>query len=113
MQTVVETRHYFARAEKLLSESERNELIDLLASHPLRGQVLPGTGGLRKIRFARSGRGRSSGVRVIYYFHTAETPLYLLEIFGKNEKADLTAGERNALSKVAAEIKRQLQRGRM
>jgi hypothetical protein len=110
MQTVVETRHYVSRAEKLLSENERNELIDFLATHPLRGDVLAGTGGIRKVRFARSGRGKSGGVRVIYYQYSAERPIYLLEIFGKNEKANLTAAERNALAKVVAEIKQQLQR---
>jgi hypothetical protein len=76
----------------------------------LRGDVLAGTGGIRKVRFARSGRGKSGGVRVIYYYYGAETPIYLLEIFGKNEKADLTAAERNALAKVVAEIKQQFRR---
>jgi hypothetical protein len=110
MQTVVETRHYAARAEKFLSEDERNSLIDFLASDPLRGDVLAGTGGIRKVRFARGGRGRSGGARVIYYFYNAENPIYLLEIFGKTEKANLTAAERNAMAKVAAEIKQQLLR---
>jgi len=76
----------------------------------LRGDVLVGTGGIRKVRFARGGRGKSGGVRVIYYFYNAEEPIYLLEVFGKNEKANLTAAERNALAKVVAEIKQQLER---
>ena len=110
MQTVVETRHYAARAEKFLSESERDALIDFVAFAPLRGDVLVGTGGIRKVRFARGGRGKSGGVRVIYYFYNAEEPIYLLEVFGKNEKANLAAAERNALAKVVAEIKKQIQR---
>ena len=110
MQTVVETRHYAARAEKLLAESARNELIDFLATHPLRGDILAGTGGLRKVRFARGGRGKSGGVRVIYYYASAETPIFLLEIFGKNQKASLTAAELHAIGKAAAEIKQQVQR---
>jgi hypothetical protein len=110
MPTVVETRHYAARAEKFLSESERDALIDFVAFAPLRGDVLVGTGGIRKVRFARGGRGKSGGVRVIYYLYTTEKPIYLLEIFGKNEKANLSAAQRNALAKVAAEIKQQLQR---
>jgi len=113
MQTVVETRHFVARAERLLSEAERNELIDFLATYPLRGDLLVGTGGIRKIRFAKSGRGKSGGVRAIYYYHSAENPIYLLEIFGKNEKANLTKAERNALAKVVAEIKQQLQRSKI
>jgi hypothetical protein len=105
MQTVVETRHFVARAERLLSENERNELINFLATHPLRVDVLAGTGGIRKVRFARSGRSKSGGVRVIYYFHNAEKPIFLLEIFGKSEKANLTSAERNRLAKIVAEIK--------
>jgi hypothetical protein len=112
MQTVVETQHYVARAEKLLSEDERNELIDFLATHPLRGDVLAGTGGIRKVRFAKGGRGKSGGVRVIYYYYGAERPIYLLEIFAKSEKSNLTRAERNALARVVAEIKQQLQRRR-
>jgi len=110
MQTVVETRHYVSRAEKLLLENERNELIDFLATDPSRGDVLAGTGGIRKIRFARRGRGKSGSVRVIYYYYNAERPIYLLDVFGKNEKANLTTAERNALAKVVAEIKKQLRR---
>ncbi len=70
----------------------------------------PALGGIRKVRFARSGRGKSAGVRVIYYYYNAERPIYLLEIFGKNEKANLTLAERNALAKVVNEIKQQFQR---
>jgi hypothetical protein len=108
MQTVVETHHYVARAEKLLSENERNEVIDSLAAHPLRGDILAGTGGIRKVRFAKGGRGKSGGVRVIYYYSSGEKPIYLLEIFAKNEKSSLTAAERNALAKVVVEVKHRL-----
>ncbi len=110
MQTVVETRHYAARAEKLLSEDERNDLIDSIAADPLQGDLLVGTAGLRKVRFAKGGRGKSGGVRVIYYYHRVDRPIYLLEIFGKNEQANLSKAERNALAKVVVEIKKQLER---
>ena len=112
MQTVVETSHYAARAARFLSESERNELIDYLAFHALRGVILAGTGGIRKLRYGKGGRGKSGGVRVIYYYQSQETPIFLLEIFAKSEKSNLTASERNALAKVAAEIKDQFQRTR-
>ena len=102
-------QHYVSLLQNKIY-SERYALIDFLASAPLRGDVLAGTGGIRKVRFARGGRGKSGGVRVIYYFYTAAKPIYLLEIFGKNEKANLAVAERNALAKVAAEIKQQLQR---
>ena len=102
-------QHYVSLLQNKIY-SERYALIDSLASAPLRGDVLAGTGGIRKVRFARGGRGKSGGVRVIYYFYTAAKPIYLLEVFGKNEKANLAVAERNALAKVAAEIKQQLQR---
>jgi hypothetical protein len=110
MQTVGETRHFVARAGKLLSKNGRNELIDFVATRPLRGDLLAGTGGMRKVRFARGARGKSGGVRVIYYYYSTEKPIFLLEIFGKNEWASLTAKERNRLAKIVAEIKRQFQR---
>lgn len=110
MQTVVETRHFILRVERLLSEIERHELIDFIAGHPLKGDVVIGTGGLRKVRFGRGARGKSGGVRVIYYYYNADHPIFLLEIFGKNEQADLSKAERNALAKVVAEIKAELQR---
>ena len=57
-----------------------------------------GTGGVRKLRWGKGGRGKSGGVRVIYYFHDELLPLYLLTLFAKNEQANLTARERNTLA---------------
>lgn len=75
MQTVVETSSFIRRAEKLLSDDERKELIDYLTSHPESGDVIPDTSGVRKVRFAAKGKGKSGGVRVIYYFLDEGTPL--------------------------------------
>ena len=100
MITVAETPEYAKRAAKLLSESERTGLISYLAAHPSAGDVMEGTGGVRKIRWARRGRGKSGGVRVIYFYYNEGIPLYLLTIYGKNEKDNLSDGERNALAKL-------------
>jgi len=62
---------------------------------------MEGTGGIRKLRWAREGKGKSGGVRIIYFYHNNEMPLYLLTLYGKNEKDDLSASERNALAKLA------------
>ena len=59
-----------------------------------------GTGGIRKLRWGRGNRGKSGGVRVIYYYHDDRIPLYLLTVFGKNEQANLTKAERNDLAKL-------------
>jgi hypothetical protein len=64
-----------------------------------------GTGGVRKARFGAMGRGKSGGVRVIYYFYDQDTPIYALLIYGKNERADLTSDERKSVAAFAAAIK--------
>ena len=81
-------------------------MIDHLAAQPRAGDLIQGTGGIRKLRWARGGRGKSGGVRVIYYFHSDRIPLYLLTVFGKGEKADLSKGERNELAKLVDVLKR-------
>ena len=105
MQTVVETPAFIRRAEKLLSEDEHDDLIAYLATHPLAGDEIVGTGGVRKVRFGAKGKGQSGGVRVIYYFYDRDIPIYALLIYGKNERADLTAEQRKAVASFAAAIK--------
>lgn len=105
MQTVVETPTFIRRAEKLLNEAERSALIAYLASHPLEGDEIVGTGGIRKFRFGAMGKGKSGGVRVIYYFYDQGMPIYALLIYGKNERADLSAEQRKAVASFAAAIK--------
>lgn len=96
--TVAELPEYLRRAGKLLAEVDRRAIIDHLAAHPAAGDLIEGTGGVRKLRWARDGRGKSGGVRVIYYFHSEVMPLYLLTMFAKNERANLSKAERNALA---------------
>ncbi|MCI0653125.1 MAG: type II toxin-antitoxin system RelE/ParE family toxin [Methylococcaceae bacterium] len=61
---------------------------------------MQGTGGIRKFRWSRQSTGKSGGVRVIYYCHNKQMPLYLLTVFGKGEKANLNKTERNELAKL-------------
>lgn len=91
MQTVVATPVFFRRTEKLLSKDEHDDLIAYLAMHALVGDEIVGAGGVRKVRFAGGGKGKSGGVRVIYYYYDQEIPIYALLIYAKNERADLTA----------------------
>jgi hypothetical protein len=84
----------------ILSTAEVKALIDHLAQKPRAGVLIPGTGGIRKLRWARSGMGKSGGARVIYYYHGERLPLYLLSVFGKNDKANLNKAETNELHKL-------------
>ncbi|MCI5130836.1 MAG: addiction module toxin RelE [Candidatus Electrothrix sp. EH2] len=104
MNTVVELPEFIRRAEKLLRDAEREHLIQYLAANPRAGVLLQGTGGIRKLRWKREGYGKSGGVRVIYYFHDDRYPLFLLTLFGKSEKANISKAERNILAKLAEEL---------
>lgn len=102
--TVAELPSYLRVADKLLGEDERKEIVQYLALHPSAGVLIQGTGGVRKLRWSREGRGKSGGVRVVYYFHSEHMPLYLLTMFAKNERANLTAAERSVLSRLVDEL---------
>ena len=71
-----------------------------MAAHPDAGDEVRGTGGARKVRFAAKGKGKSGGVRVITFFSGPEIPVFLLNVFAKNEKIDLSAEERSTLKKI-------------
>jgi len=102
--TVAETESFRRKVGQLFSENEKDELIAYLSMHPNAGILIKGAGGIRKLRWSRSGRGKSGGVRAIYYFHSQEMPLYLLTLFGKKEKANITMKEKNILSKMVREL---------
>lgn len=86
---VVETPDFIAATRKLMGEDERVALIGYLARNPLNGDIIPGTGGMRKLRWALEGRGKRGGARVIYYFHNERIPLFALDAYAKNEKTNL------------------------
>lgn len=102
MITIAETHEYHKRATKLLSDNEQKNIIDYLSDHPKSGDLMQGTGGIRKLRWSRDGKGKRGGVRIIYYYHSEKMPLYLLTIFGKGEKANISKSERNLLAKLVA-----------
>ena len=94
MQTVVETKPFSRRADSILQPDERLDLIAYLAANPMDGDVIPGTGGIRKLRWRAKGKGKSGGVRVIYCTYDAAQPIFALLIYSKNEADDLTADEK-------------------
>ena len=98
MQTIVELPEFLKKSDKLLTDSERQSIINYLASHPESGVLIQGTGGIRKLRWSAQGKGKGGGVRVVYYYHNETMPLFLLTVFGKGEKANLSKSERNKLA---------------
>ena len=100
MITIAELPEYIRGAGKLLDAAERQDIVSYLAAHPKAGDLMEGTGGVRKLRWGRGNQGKSGGVRVIYYFHSDAMPLYLLTLFAKNERANLSKSERNELSEL-------------
>jgi hypothetical protein len=84
-----------------MDDAERAELVNYLAYHPTAGVILPGTGGVRKLRWGLEGRGKRGGARVIYYYHDMEMPLYLVTAYAKNESENLSQAEINTLQKIA------------
>ena len=107
MQTVAETPTFSRQADKLFSEDEKRELIDYLAENPLAGDEISGTGGVRKIRFGASGRGKRGGVRVIYFYGGERLPIYALLAYSKSDKTDLSPAERRAVAALVEAIKSQ------
>lgn len=88
-----------------MSVDDRATVIGEIARNPKAGDIVQGTGGVRKMRIALPGRGKSGGARVIFYYQDDEWPVLLLEVFAKNEQANLTKAQRNALAKLIAELK--------
>lgn len=105
MQTVVEAKPFSRRADEILQPEERLDLVAYLAANPLAGDIIAGTGGIRKLRWKAKGKGKSGGVRVIYYTYDEAQPIFALLMYGKNQADDLTADEKRTLSKIAADIK--------
>lgn len=100
MHTIVEMPEFLRRAEALISEDEKQGIINYLAAHTETGIAMKGTGGIRKLRWAIGNKGKSGGIRIIYYYHNTDMPLFLLSLFGKSEKANLDKSERNDLAKL-------------
>ena len=97
---IVESPDFVADAKAAgVKDDEMRRIIEYLARRPGAGDLIPGTGGARKVRFAGRGKGKSGGYRVITFYAGASMPVFLLTIFGKGDKVDLSQAERNQLRK--------------
>ena len=100
LMTVVETAEFLRKAKPLISDSERADLVAFIGANPDAGEIIPDTGGVRKIRWALPGMGKRGGARVIYYYHNEHLPVFVLSAYAKNRKANLSKAERNEMKRL-------------
>ncbi len=100
---IVETSIFTRQVQKLLPDEEYRELQKVLVLHPDLGVVIPGSGGLRKIRWTMQGRGKQGGVRIIYFWASMKDQLLMLFIYSKHEQDDLTPEQLKILRKIIEE----------
>ena len=108
--TIAETHLFVRQAADVWKDGERMAFVDFIAANPEAGDVIPDTGGLRKVRWSRQGTGKRGGVRVIYFYHDCDMPLYLMLIYAKAQRADLTPDEKRRAKALIATLKQAHQR---
>jgi hypothetical protein len=102
----IETSEFRRRWSRLgFGEEDLRELQGYLLEHPSAGDIVQGTGGVRKLRWARPGRGKSGGVRTMYIDFADSETTWLITVFSKNERADLSAEERAEIRRFVKRIK--------
>jgi hypothetical protein len=113
MHTVVETPAFLRRAKECgVSEDERADIVTCIAADPQDGDLIPGTGGARKIRLARPGQGKRGGYRVVTFYGGGDIPVFLLSMFAKNEKSDMSQAEKNELKEILKVLPESYRRAR-
>ncbi len=109
MHTVLTTSAFEAAAKAAkMRADEIDAAVDYIAADPQGGAVMAGTGGVRKARLAGRGKGKSGGYRVVWWFGGGDIPVFLLTVFGKDEKDNLSQAECNALKQLTASLRASL-----
>jgi hypothetical protein len=103
--TVLQLPKFKDEATQLIGADGIEAVAGYLIDHPDAGDVIPGAGGLRKLRWAAKGKGKRGGARIIYLYVVIAARIYLLRCYAKNVKTDLTAGEKKELRQIAAHLK--------
>lgn len=106
---IYETKAFTKRFDKIMEEKERLELYHFIQSSPKAGDVIIGSGGIRKLRWARPGMGKRGGVRVIYYFFDAQGLISLLTVYAKNEREDLDKQDIKLFKQLVEKIREELE----
>ena len=106
MHTVVETPSYLIAAAKAgMTDAERAAAVDVVSTNPQAGTMVQKTGGVRKVRIAKEGGGKSGGYRVLTFYVEADEPVFLLTVINKSKSADLTEEQKKILKQVAKALK--------
>ncbi len=87
-----------------LDDDDIGDIVNTIAAKPLSGDLLAGAGGARKLRHASLGKGKSGGIRTIHFYGGDDIPIFLLSVYGKSRKSNLTKAERNELAKLLPQI---------
>ena len=103
--TVAETAVFMRQASAIWSDDERFEFVDFIARNPEAGDLIPASGGIRKVRWGRRGSGNRGGVRIIYFYHDPAMPVYLLMIYAKARRDDLSPDARRTVQGLVARLK--------
>lgn len=103
---IVTIEPFLKRAARLLTAKKLLGLRTHLALNPEAGKIIPGTGGMRKLRWGLEGRGKRGGARVIYYYRDLNMPLFLVAIYAKNEQANLSSKEKKQMSQLIEQLVR-------
>ena len=107
---VAETLPFLRQAVSLWGEEDRKDFVDFIAANPEEGDVIPDTGGIRKVRWSRPGTGKRGGVRVIYFYHDSTMPLYLLLIYAKAQRENWTQEEKRRAQALVTALKQEHRR---
>jgi RelE toxin of RelE / RelB toxin-antitoxin system len=103
--TVAETTVFIRQAADLWTDAERADFVDFIARNPEAGDLIPESGGVRKVRWSRRGSGKRGGVRVIYFYYNPEMPLYLLMIYAKSRRDDLSPAAKRSVQALVARLR--------
>ncbi len=103
--TVAETPLFVRQAEEVWSNAEREEFVNYIAGNPKAGDIIPETGGVRKVRWSTKGSGKRGGARVVYFYADPGRPLYLLMVYAKARKEDLSTEEKRTVRSLALILK--------
>jgi mRNA-degrading endonuclease RelE of RelBE toxin-antitoxin system len=103
--TVGETSLFIRQASAVWNDQERERFVNFIAENPEAGDIIPDTGGVRKVRWAAAGSGKRGGARVIYFYHDPGRPLYLLMVYAKARQEDMTPDQKRLVRQLVDILK--------